>query len=266
MSVKAMTWVWEHSLSEGAARLVLLKIADHAGDDGTDAYPGQKSLADACRISVRSVRRHIEELVGLGELSVEQHGGPERYEGATGRRTNRYSLPRFAGQFGLQPSEVAGQTERVGGQNGTGCRTEPDGLPDTAGRPTVLLEPPILEPPIESSSVPQAERPRGKPGGRGGWAAITKDHALYEQAQAITDGFWKSQDPKPAMEFRVLRGLVAEMLYAGWAPIKIDSALRRTKTFTSRSLEFALREARPTEGAGHYGDATEEALRIMGAA
>jgi hypothetical protein len=39
MSVKVMSWVWDHSRAEGTDRLVLLAIADSAEHDGSDAWP-----------------------------------------------------------------------------------------------------------------------------------------------------------------------------------------------------------------------------------
>lgn len=84
MSVKAMTWVWEHSQAKGAARMVLLALADHAGADGGDAYPSVARLSERCHLSERAVQEAVKTLVMAGELEVEQNTGP--------RGTNRYRL------------------------------------------------------------------------------------------------------------------------------------------------------------------------------
>lgn len=99
MSIQAMTWVWEHSESEGNARLVMLKIANSANDEGEDAYPSQETIARHCRISVRTVRRIVAQLVKTGELEVIQNGGGSRYL-RDDRRPNLYRFPKMAGHNG----------------------------------------------------------------------------------------------------------------------------------------------------------------------
>ncbi len=84
MSVKAMSWVWEHSRAKGSARLVLLALADHAGADGGDAYPSIRRLSQRCGIGERTVQEALQALVALGEIEVEANAGP--------RGVNRYRL------------------------------------------------------------------------------------------------------------------------------------------------------------------------------
>jgi hypothetical protein len=76
MSVKVMTWVWEYSKATLAARLVLLAIADNAGDDGAKAYPSVATIARKARVGERTVQESIAKLVKLGELEVIYNGGP----------------------------------------------------------------------------------------------------------------------------------------------------------------------------------------------
>jgi hypothetical protein len=84
LSVKVMTWVWEHSRSKLSARLVLLAIADHANGDGVDAFPSMAQLAHKTGLSERGVQMAVAELVRLGELHVSAGGGRGR--------TNRYRV------------------------------------------------------------------------------------------------------------------------------------------------------------------------------
>lgn len=84
MSVKVMSWVWEHSRSRGAQRLVLLCIADHANDDGLEAFPSLARLARKTGMTERGVQKAIQSLVGLGELQVTMGGGRGR--------SNRYRV------------------------------------------------------------------------------------------------------------------------------------------------------------------------------
>lgn len=76
MSTAVMRWVWQHSRSQNAARLVLLAIADACNsDDGTGAWPSIAALMAKTNLSERAVRQAIGKVVTLGELKVEQGGG-----------------------------------------------------------------------------------------------------------------------------------------------------------------------------------------------
>lgn len=56
MSSEAREWVWEHSSSRGAARLVLLSIADRVADDQCISWASLSSLAKRTHASVSTVR------------------------------------------------------------------------------------------------------------------------------------------------------------------------------------------------------------------
>ena len=85
MSVQATTWVWENSEAEGTTRLVLLAIADAANREGQRSFQSAETLGRMCRVSPRSVRRHVAALQDLGELEIEGRQGPHG--------TNSYRLP-----------------------------------------------------------------------------------------------------------------------------------------------------------------------------
>lgn len=76
MSVKVMSWVFEHSQSTLGDRLVLLAIADHANNEGTDAWPSIPTIAEKAKVDRATVHRAIKRLVDLGELEV--RSGPGR--------------------------------------------------------------------------------------------------------------------------------------------------------------------------------------------
>jgi hypothetical protein len=120
-----MNAVWQHSRSEGRARLVLLAIADHQGEIG--AWPSLERLAEMTNASVRSVQRDIQVLEALGELKVERQSAPTRSQ----YRANLYwvTLP------GLDDSGVtAGVTNAP-----SGVTNAPSGV--TAGGILTLIEP-----------------------------------------------------------------------------------------------------------------------------
>jgi DNA-binding transcriptional ArsR family regulator len=68
MSVRAMTWAFEADL-EPLAKIVLLALADHAGDDDL-AYPSVKKLATKSSTSPRTVQRRLRDLEDMGFVTV----------------------------------------------------------------------------------------------------------------------------------------------------------------------------------------------------
>lgn len=76
MSIEAMTLVLNHSRATGRAKLVLIGIANHQGDQG--AWPSIETLARYANASERSVIRDIQDLEALGELIVERNAAPIR--------------------------------------------------------------------------------------------------------------------------------------------------------------------------------------------
>lgn len=69
-----MAQVLNHSKATGRAKLVLLGIANHQGDQG--AWPSIATLARYANASERSVKRDIADLIQLGELIVEVNAAP----------------------------------------------------------------------------------------------------------------------------------------------------------------------------------------------
>ncbi|MEU0117001.1 helix-turn-helix domain-containing protein [Streptomyces bobili] len=79
MSSEAREWVWEHSSSRGAARLVLLSIADRVADEQCISWASLSSLAKRTRASVSTVREAVERLLLAGELEqLDDLVGPQR--------------------------------------------------------------------------------------------------------------------------------------------------------------------------------------------
>lgn len=84
MSIEAVSLVLNKSRATGRAKLVLLGIANHLGDQG--AWPSISTLARYANASERSVKRDIQELVQLGELKVELQNAPTHQQ----YKTNLY--------------------------------------------------------------------------------------------------------------------------------------------------------------------------------
>ena len=90
MSTVEMAAVLHHSQATGSNKLVLLGIAYHMGKDGLNGcWPAQGTLAEYANISVRQVRRALDNLVKLGELEIIVHGAWAKGSAA---QTNVYYL------------------------------------------------------------------------------------------------------------------------------------------------------------------------------
>lgn len=68
MSNEAVNWAYKQTTGSVGAKSVLLLLADYADIESFSAYPGQERIARMTEQSVRSVRRHLETLEGLGLL------------------------------------------------------------------------------------------------------------------------------------------------------------------------------------------------------
>lgn len=89
MSIEALTVVLHHSKAKLSSKLVLIGIANHYhSDDDRGAWPSQETLARYANISDRGVRKAIDQLVAIGELRVETHGGPSK----DNYKPNRYFI------------------------------------------------------------------------------------------------------------------------------------------------------------------------------
>lgn len=72
MSSLDLTSVLVHSRAIGTTKVVLMGIAFHTGKDRSlGCYPSQETLAAYAGVSTRQVRRSIDQLVELGELTVD---------------------------------------------------------------------------------------------------------------------------------------------------------------------------------------------------
>lgn len=145
MSVQAMGWVLEHSRSQTGTRLVLMAIANHADADGRNAWPSQKRIAQEARVSVRTVRRAVDELVEMGELAVREYEGASRGRG----RTHYYELSGYIAT--IEPRTDCPPFDSDTRTSATETRTNETPNPDTGGLQTVLE--PSVEPSSSSSSA-----------------------------------------------------------------------------------------------------------------
>ena len=65
MSVRLMVQAMSTKVGNPLRKLVLIKLADNANDDGI-CFPSYQYIADVCEISKASARNHIDDLINMG--------------------------------------------------------------------------------------------------------------------------------------------------------------------------------------------------------
>lgn len=99
MSMELMVKAMKASVGNPLRKLVLIKLADNASDNG-ECWPSYQHIADQCEISRRSVINHIKALEESGLLKkVERKGGEK------GNHSNLYILQLDGGESPALPSE-----------------------------------------------------------------------------------------------------------------------------------------------------------------
>jgi DNA-binding transcriptional regulator YhcF (GntR family) len=74
MSVLLMTKAWKINVENAARKLVLIKLADNANEQGI-CWPSYKNLAINCEMSRRTVMRHVEDLILTGFIKKQSRKG-----------------------------------------------------------------------------------------------------------------------------------------------------------------------------------------------
>ena len=112
MSLQAITWAWKQTCPTSSAKLVLLKLADYANEDG-HAWSSLDHLADCCQMDRRTV---IRSLSGLRLAGIIHSIATYR----DGRQTcNTYRLPLYETQGGQIVTPPVTPCHPRGGHNVT---------------------------------------------------------------------------------------------------------------------------------------------------
>lgn len=213
MSVQAMSDVLEHSPFAGATFLVHLLIADTVNEQNEYHYwAAQDYLAKKCRLTTRSVRRAITELVDAGYLVVVKR--PGRYETVTYRFVFHERLSKS------RPDTMSYES------------ASSDRTPSPAGRTSG---------PDERTQCPTNPIEHKEPK----LARSTKSNAGDDVAKA----WYEEQDPKPlggSQAFFALRELCRKAINAGHSPGHTKATLDRLGYIPSATIfDKELRNPRP---------------------
>lgn len=203
MSVEALSIVLHHSRATGTAKLVLLGIANHAGDGG--AWPSVATLARYANVHERNIQRAIDQLVALGELArhvqdgglshMKDHHRPNRYEvlvtcPATCDRTSSHRIrPLPTAQADLWTAGVA-----LAPPGGAGATR---GVADSSPGGVALAPPePSYEPP--TNLVPTASR-TVTTGGTCSVCSLSAEECMRREATSGHGYTPRPRDPKAAV-------------------------------------------------------------------
>jgi hypothetical protein len=162
MSVRVLSWVFDHSPVEHRGDLlVLLVLADHAHDDGTRAFPSVETIARKARLSRRGAQLALRRLERVGAIKETASEGP--------RRPRSYSV--------IMGEPTSPRTDCTGEVADTEGRTESHvGAKGSSPEPSV-------EPSVEPS--PSLKRSEGRERARS--PVRSKEHRRAPEAVGMTE-------------------------------------------------------------------------------
>lgn len=174
MSVQALGWVFDHSPTEGSDRLVLLSIANHAGESPVDgaweAWPGIELIRRETGLRrERTVKDSLARLVAVGAVERIINGAPDERI----RRDRRSNLYRISLDYGVPCAVTRCRWCGVTRDAERGDVSRPDGvtLGDRTGVRDASPEP----------SVEPTDEPSGEPKASSELDALPEIRALCEQ-------------------------------------------------------------------------------------
>lgn len=209
-----MVWALKKApVSEPVEALILVGLADHAGDDGADAYPSQALLARYGRCSPSTVKRRLSSLEDAGLI---QRGDQQKVAHLPPNRRPivwhlNLHVVTCAGQHAEDvienPEEILGvqtdspvtsdtpETPNLGGSPVTGRSNETSwgvtqdtlgGHGWTTNRPLTFLKPSLGEKPAKPTAAHAIPDDFGMTEDRFAWA---KEHAPAINAKRETEAF-----------------------------------------------------------------------------
>ena len=118
MSNKALTWALEQTTGSPTRKLVLLRLADQANDDGY-CWPGKKSIARHCEVHKKTVQKALHDLQRQGLIWIEHR----KDDDGVVNLTSRYWLQM---RVGAHDSHVGAEdSQGVGAQDSPNPHLEP---------------------------------------------------------------------------------------------------------------------------------------------
>ena len=155
MSLHALTLVWSKSRQKGNALLLLLALADWADESG-ECWGTLGTLAQKTRVTKKTIRALLDELVNSGEISIQPRGGKliPAARGYAAFHSDKYVInevrklfPHFREAGKLAPGSREKSTPKLGnlfpevGKNADAIRVDPELEPnETKQEPAIPLK------------------------------------------------------------------------------------------------------------------------------
>lgn len=139
MSMELMVKAMKTKVGNPLRKLVLVKLADNASDQG-ECWPSYQHIADQCEIDRSTVRKHIKQLAEQGLLRIENREGPK------GNSSNLYYLT--LGGVGQNSTPIGPESTGVGPQptGGVGPESTRTSHPsEPVNEPKPMVTPDLLE-------------------------------------------------------------------------------------------------------------------------
>lgn len=187
MSMDLMVKAMKTKVGNPLRKLVLIKLADNASDQG-ECWPSYQHIADQCEIDRSTVRKHIKQLASDGLLRIENREGPK------GNSTNLYFLT-LSG---------VGRNSTPVGPESTGVGPQPTGGVGPESTRTSHSSEPVNEP-----------KPTGKSEPLNGFAQFWK---LYPKKKGRKDAAkaWAKLNPDETLRTAMITSLAKQCVSLDW--------------------------------------------------
>ena len=187
MSMDLMVKALKTKVGNPLRKLVLVKLADNASDQG-ECWPSYQHIADQCEIDRSTVRKHIKHLEGQGLLRVENREGPK------GNSTNLYFLT-LSG---------VGRNSTPVGPESTGVGPRPTGGVGPESTRTSHSSEPVIEPKDMAKRDPLE--------------GFDRFYKLYprKQKRRAAESAWKTLAPDADLQQQILAALAKQATSIDW--------------------------------------------------
>lgn len=187
MSMDLMVKALKTKVGNPLRKLVLIKLADNASDQG-ECWPSYQHIADQCEIDRSTVRKHIKQLEADGLLRIENREGPK------GNSTNLYFLT-LSG---------VGRNSTPVGPESTGVGPQPTGGVGPESTRTSHSSEPVIEPKSMATKNPLE-----------GFDRFYKLYPRKQNPQAAQKA-WKKLAPNAELQGRIMIALAKQMTSIDW--------------------------------------------------
>ncbi len=181
MSIELMTKAFKAKVGNPLRKLVLIKLADNANDQGV-CYPSYQYVADQCEISRRSVIEHVKALQNMGVLTVKK-----RFNDGENTSNAFRICAKKLNELCSAPDSLGSERAALGSANGAKKRA-PDSLGSERAAPPLVkeLHP---EPSLSNHHLTINESSLNQEREESVVTTVKKNHAVPEPAFSQTENF-----------------------------------------------------------------------------